>query len=331
MDAMKVTVGIPTYNRSTLLKEAIESVLAQTFTDFRLLVSDNASDDDTAEVVRSFGDDRIDYRRTERNIGAAANFRRVLDLAESDYLLILPDDDSIYPGYLRAAVDVLERFEDTGLAHCAFDLIDDDSRIVRRMHPIATRERIAIERGDEALERLMVSNWPLNFSSVLYRTKAILAADGIRAEEEPFGDLQLWMRMALKWDFGYIAEPLAAFRVHDESTSSNIGKEDGVVSDDERALLRAHAHTRFQRRINFLDTAAIEKRREQRLRGIATLEFLVERAALGLPSREVAAGIAKLARNHPELLARTAFWRVVLAQLGGRRLRAALRRLTARP
>ena len=71
---MKLTVGIPTYNRSGLLREAIESVLAQTFTDFRLIVSDNASDDDTPEVVRSFDDERIDYLRTERNIGPIGNF-----------------------------------------------------------------------------------------------------------------------------------------------------------------------------------------------------------------------------------------------------------------
>ena len=58
---MKVTVGIPTYNRSDMLKQSIASVLAQSFTGFRLLVSDNASDDDTPDVVRSFGDARIDY------------------------------------------------------------------------------------------------------------------------------------------------------------------------------------------------------------------------------------------------------------------------------
>jgi glycosyltransferase involved in cell wall biosynthesis len=327
---MKVTVGIPTYNRSEMLKQAIESVLAQSFTDFRLLVSDNASEDDTAAVVRSFGDERIDYQRSARNIGAAANFRRLLDLADSDYLLILPDDDSLYPGYLQAAVDVLERFDNVGLAHCAFDLIDDGSRVVRRMHPVATHAEVAVERGDEALERLMVSNWPLNFSSVLYRTEAILAAGGIRAEEEPFGDLQLWMRMALQWDFGYIAEPLAAFRVHAESTSANIAAAAGAVSDDERALLRAHAQTRFERRMNFLDNAPLEKRREEHLRGVATLEHLIERAALGLGTREVAAGLARIAQNYPRLLKHRAFWRLVVAQLGGRRLRAALRRRAGR-
>ena len=100
MHAMKLTVGIPTYNRSGLLREAIESVLAQTFTDFRLIVSDNASDDDTAEVVRSFGDERIEYARSEHNIGAIGNFNRLIELADTEFLMLLPDDDFLYPDHL---------------------------------------------------------------------------------------------------------------------------------------------------------------------------------------------------------------------------------------
>src|SRR4051794_8575958 len=73
MSTVKVTVGIPTFNRSGLLKESIASVLAQTYPSFRLIVSDNASEDDTSEVVRSFGDDRIDYIRSEQNVGSIRN------------------------------------------------------------------------------------------------------------------------------------------------------------------------------------------------------------------------------------------------------------------
>src|SRR4051794_29148747 len=79
----RVAVAIPTFNRSALLKVTIESVVAQSFANFRLIVSDNASDDDTPDAVRSFGDERIDYVRAEHNIGAPGNFRRVLELAEA--------------------------------------------------------------------------------------------------------------------------------------------------------------------------------------------------------------------------------------------------------
>ena len=128
---VKLTVGIPTFNRAGWLRESIESVLAQTFADFRLIVSDNASDDDTPEVVRSFDDDRIHYVRSERNVGSIGNFNRLIALAETEFLVLLPDDDVLYPGHLAAAVDVLERFDTVGLVHSAFEFIDAQSRVVR--------------------------------------------------------------------------------------------------------------------------------------------------------------------------------------------------------
>ena len=95
----RVTVGIPTYNRSGMLRGAIESVLSQTFTNLRLVVSDNASEDDTPDVVRSFDDERIEYVRAAHNIGPAGNFRRLLELADTEYLVLLPDDDLLYPDH----------------------------------------------------------------------------------------------------------------------------------------------------------------------------------------------------------------------------------------
>jgi hypothetical protein len=70
------------------------------------------------------------------------------------------------------------------------------------------RSPVTIEKHQRALERLMASGGGLCFSSTVYRTKAIAAAAGFREEEEPFGDLTLLMRIALDWDFAYIAKPL---------------------------------------------------------------------------------------------------------------------------
>ena len=70
-----VTVYIPTYNRCGMLKGAIESVLAQSFEDFELIISDNASEDDTGAIVSSFNDSRIVYLRNDRNIGFQKNWQ----------------------------------------------------------------------------------------------------------------------------------------------------------------------------------------------------------------------------------------------------------------
>ena len=269
-------------------------------------------------------DERIDYVRSERNIGAIENFNRLIALADTEYFVLLPDDDVLYPGHLAAAVQLLERFETVGLAHSAFDFIDARSHAIRRVNPLVSRSPVKVERRDLALERLMVSPVGICFSSVAYRTKAIVEAGGFRQEEEPCCDLQLWMRIALDWDFGYVAEPLVGFRTHPESLTANIAAQHGVTSEGpERVLL--HSQISFQRRMDFLDNAPLESRRTKRLRALATLRHLVESAGLGLPWNEALARLTKLVRTYPRIVLRPQLWRFVVAHLGGRRVRSALR------
>lgn len=329
MSAPKLTVGIPTFNRSSWLGETIESVLAQTFTAFRLIVSDNASEDETTKVVRSFGDERIDYVRSEANIGAIGNLNRLIALAKTQFLLLLPDDDVLYPGHLGASVELLERFESVGLAHSAYDSIDARSRVIRRVDPWICRSPVTIERRDRALERLMTSSGGLCFSSVVYRRKAIVDAGGFREKEEPFGDLKLWMRIALRSDFAYIAKPLVGFRTHRETLTANIADRHGVTADDREENL-IYAGINFERRMEFLREAPLDFQRTEGLRALARLQLLVDRAALGLPWMETAADLAGLVRRHPGLVLRRKLWRLVIAQLGGRRARRALHEASAR-
>jgi hypothetical protein len=171
----------------------------------------------------------------------------------------------------------------------------------------------------------MVADWPICFSSVTYRTKALVDAGGIRPEEGAFGDLQLWMRMALAWDFGYVAKPLAACRIHGGTTTSNITGEHGVASDG-AAAGRLHEQMRFQRRMDFLDEAQLEPHTENRLRASATLRLVAERA-----SSKPAADLARLVRTSPRFALRAALWRVVVRALGGSRVRSALRRAARSP
>ena len=105
-----VSVGIPTYNRRPLLERAIRSVLDQDYPELEVVVSDNASSDDTEETLSALAaaDSRLRHERTPENRGHAANFRRVFELAGGDYFMWLSDDDEITPGYIRRCVDELE-------------------------------------------------------------------------------------------------------------------------------------------------------------------------------------------------------------------------------
>ena len=212
-------------------------------------------------------------------------------------------------------------------------MIDARSHVVRRVNPLTSRSPVTIERHDLALEHMMVSSWPICFSSVVYRTKAIVEAGGFREEEEPFGDLQLWMRIALDWDFGYVAKPLVGFRVHPESATTSIETQETATTKG-RELDLLYPRIRFQRRMDFLKEAPLEPPDKRWLGSLATLELAVERARAGRPWRQVVACVARLVRTSPRivlrrepwhLVLRPEIWRLMLVRLGARRVRSALR------
>jgi glycosyltransferase involved in cell wall biosynthesis len=106
----RVSLGLPVYNGEAYVAQAIGSILAQDFTDFELVICDNASTDATAEICTGFAasDPRIRYVRNERNIGAAGNYNRAFELSSGEFFKWCAHDDWIGPGFLGHAVAALE-------------------------------------------------------------------------------------------------------------------------------------------------------------------------------------------------------------------------------
>ena len=206
---MTVTIGIPTYNRPEWLRQSMQSVLNQSVRDFRLLVADNASDEATREVVASFRDDRVDYVRSTVNIGMTPNINRIIGLAETEFVNILPDDDVLYPTYLESVLAAFELHPEAGAVHTAFDLMDEDGKVLERGRRLVKgHARIGVERGADVIERSMRSGGIVSWTSCLFRARIIAAAGGLRVEDEPFADGPLMMRIAVESDIAWIAESL---------------------------------------------------------------------------------------------------------------------------
>jgi glycosyltransferase involved in cell wall biosynthesis len=123
----KVAIGLPVYNGANYLVAAIESILAQTYGDFDLVISDNASTDGTEEICRTYAerDLRIRYVRQAQNLGAAANHNYLVRICENPYFKWAAHDDLLAPGFLAACVDILDRDQAIVLASPASVLIDE--------------------------------------------------------------------------------------------------------------------------------------------------------------------------------------------------------------
>src|SRR5262249_33219798 len=107
----RISVGLPVYNGANHVAEAIESVRAQTYQDFELIICDNASTDRTGEICRAIAavDPRIRYYLNPENLGASGNFRRTFELARGEFFNWLSHDDIVAPTYLERCVDILEQ------------------------------------------------------------------------------------------------------------------------------------------------------------------------------------------------------------------------------
>ena len=118
----------PDRNRAGYLAQSMAAILGQSFEDIELIVSDNASSDETPDVVASFGDPRVRYLRNSADIGMMANSNRCVGLARAPYLVCTADDEQLYPDHLRRCVEVLDANPRVGMVHTAFDVSAQPAR-----------------------------------------------------------------------------------------------------------------------------------------------------------------------------------------------------------
>jgi glycosyltransferase involved in cell wall biosynthesis len=139
--APRVTVGLPVYNGETYLAESLDALLGQTFEDFELIISDNASTDATADICQRYSrqDSRIRYVRQPRNLGLAANHNFVFEESRGEMFKWAAADDLYGRDLLRSCVAALDEHPDVVLAHAWEAAIDDSSRVTQAFeYPLAT-------------------------------------------------------------------------------------------------------------------------------------------------------------------------------------------------
>ena len=124
---------MPVCNGEPFIHQALDSLLAQDYTHFELIITDNASTDGTAQICRTYAarDKRIRYYRYETNIGAARNFSRVFELSTGDYFMWAAHDDLWEPAYIARLVSQLNAVPDAVLAFSAFDTVNAHGQSIR--------------------------------------------------------------------------------------------------------------------------------------------------------------------------------------------------------
>ncbi len=133
----RVSIGLPVYNGENYIVEAIESILGQTYTDIELLISDNASTDNTEQICRHYAslDNRVRYYRLSENIGAAGNFNKVFKYAKGEYFKWAAHDDRLAPDLIEKCVAILNDNEDCVLVYSQLEIIGRDGEVIEAFEP----------------------------------------------------------------------------------------------------------------------------------------------------------------------------------------------------
>ena len=227
----KVSVCIPAY-KSRHLRHTINSVLAQTFDDFELLVVDDAPSNDIAEIIAGYSDWRLRYYRNERNLGLVGNWNRCLSLAQGEYIAVLHDDDFWSPHLLEREVAALDTHANVGLVYSACYLVEARGKI-QKVHAPWPWDCILASRSE--FLHLLTGNY-IYPPTVIIRRCCYEAVGGFNEGLVHQADWELFLRLSLRYDFAYIAEPLAFYRLHAQSVSAQFARHEKVVIKYDEAI-----------------------------------------------------------------------------------------------
>lgn len=208
----RVSVTVPCYNSEPFIAETIESVLAQTFSDFEIVVVDDGSQDRTGEIVQSFGDSRIRYFYQE-NQGLAKTRNRLIELAEGEYVAFLDHDDVWLPQKLERQIALFQRQAELVLVYADCYVIDVTGRIISRW---SRREKLF--RG-WVFERLLMANF-IPLATVVMK-KAVFQEVGEFLPYRIAEEYDVFLKCAARYPFDYVDEPLACYRIHPGQSSKN--------------------------------------------------------------------------------------------------------------
>ena len=223
MTRPRVSVCIPTYNGEQHLAETLDSVFAQTFDNFEVVVADDCSTDKSVDTVSRYGD-RIRVLRSERTLGPVANWNRVIAESTGEQVKLMHQDDRLRPHCLERQVDALDKHPGAAVVACRRTIIDGDGRTLLANRgwggakgevDAATVRRALVRAGTNLLGEP---------SAILFRRSAFDAARGFTDGRSYTVDIDLWVRLLDYGTLVYLPEPLCDFRVTTTSWSARLSR-----------------------------------------------------------------------------------------------------------
>lgn len=231
----KVSVLMPVYKTNPkFLKEAIQSVLDQTFSDFEFLILDDCPLDDRESVVKSFKDPRIKYKKNDTNLGISPSRNKLIRLAKGEYLAIIDHDDIALLTRFEEQVQMLDAHPKIGVVGSYIELF-----------PHA--KTVFFPQSNEQIEEYLMQGCAVAHTSAMIRA-CILPDNPYEAEFSPAEDYALWCRLIGKTKFYNIPKVLMKYRIHDNNTTKKQSDKMSVATKAIHEFVRKN-HSRIWQKV----------------------------------------------------------------------------------
>ena len=208
-----VSVLMPAYNRENYITASINSVLAQTYNNFELIITDDGSTDKTLDVIKQFSDSRIRVLTNEQNMGIAFTRNRMLQEAKGDFVMLLDSDDMAMPGRMQTQVGFLLEHPDVLLVGSGAINIDEHGKALT-----GKIDNRVNEKEPQQIQAMLLFRNCLCQSSLMIN-KAQLNTDSYNLDYPPYEDYELWCRLSKKHKLVNLDEPQVKYRVHASNIS----------------------------------------------------------------------------------------------------------------
>ncbi len=207
-----VSIITPTFNRARFIGQAVESVLAQTIGDYELLIIDDGSTDNTAEVVAPFlGDHRIQYQ-VQRNLGQSVARNKGLKAARGEFICFLDSDDAWVPDKLEYQLAVMDHNPEVDIVHGDEIIIDEQGHELSREN---------IRRYSGIISRQLLADNSVSINTAMVRRHCFDALGGFNTGYGVADDYELWLRFSTRYKFLYVPSYFGYYRVMSDQISSD--------------------------------------------------------------------------------------------------------------
>jgi hypothetical protein len=207
----RASVVMAVYNAGQFVREAVASVLSQTYRDFELIVVDDSSSDDSLSILQSFDDKRMRIIRHQTNQGAASSRNDALAAARGEFVAVMDADDVCMPTRLERQVAFLDANPSVGLVGCGvYDNIDAGNEVLHTSY---------LPEDNEAIQRSLLRQWCFLHSSIMFRKTLYEAVGGYVGAFEPAEDHDFVLRIVEHCKVHNLHERLVSYRLSPKSLS----------------------------------------------------------------------------------------------------------------